>query len=370
MPSKFTPNSKARPERARNVTSAQDAGLRYVSDRRPGIRRVMGPVGFKYISSTGRPIRNKSEIGRLNKLAIPPAWTDVWICPDPRGHIQATGRDAKGRKQYRYHPEWRACRDETKYDRMLTFAAALPKIRRRTNADVARPGLSREKVLATVVQLLEKSLIRVGNDEYARANRSFGLTTMRNRHVRVRGSRVQFEFTGKSGKRHSIDVDDKRLARIVKACQDLPGQELFEYIDEDGTRHDIGSGDVNAYLKEVTGRDFTAKDFRTWAGTVLACTALGEFDAFDSQRTAKKNLGRAVEAVAGILGNTTAVCRKSYIHPAVINSYIDGSMLKTVSTRVGNGARKKASGLRPEEAAVLMLLQQRIARETKRRKAA
>ncbi len=363
MRSKSIPNSDP-------VTSAQDAGLRYVSDRRPGIRRQMGPLGFRYIATTGRVIRNTSEVARINKLAIPPAWTDVWICPDGRGHIQATGRDAKGRKQYRYHLTWRACRDETKYDRLLAFAGALPAIRRRTSADVARTGLSREKVLATVVQLLEKSLIRVGNDEYARANRSYGLTTMRNKHVRVRGSRVQFEFKGKSGKRHSIDVDDKRLARIVKACQDLPGQELFEYIDDDGARHDVGSADVNAYLKEISGEDFTAKDFRTWSGTVLACTALREFDAFESQRHAKKNLLRAVEAVAGILGNTTAVCRKSYIHPAVIDSYMDGSMLATLTRRVGHAGRKKSTGLRWEEAAVLALLQQRLAREARKRKAA
>ncbi len=363
MPSKSTPSNSA-------ATAAQEAGLRYVSDRRPGIRRVMSSLGFKYLSSSGRVIRSRSEVARLNKLAVPPAWTDVWICPDPRGHIQATGRDAKGRKQYRYHPEWRACRDETKYDRMLAFAEALPKIRRRTNADVGRPGLSREKVLATVVQLLEKSLIRVGNDEYARANRSFGLTTMRNRHVRVRGSRVQFEFKGKSGRRHSIDVDDKRLAGIVKACQDLPGQELFEYVDEEGTRHDVGSGDVNAYLKEVTGRDFTAKDFRTWAGTVLACTALRELDAFESQASAKRNLVRAVEAVAGVLGNTTAVCRKSYIHPAVIDSYMDGSMHQAVGKRAGNPARKKSSGFRPDEAAALALLQHRLVREARKRKTA
>jgi len=363
MRSKSIPNSDP-------VASAQDAGLRYVSDRRPGIRRQMARLGFRYIASTGRVIRNKSEVARINKLAIPPAWTDVWICPDPRGHIQATGRDAKGRKQYRYHAEWRACRDETKYDRMLAFADALPAIRRRTNVDVARVGLSRGKVLATVVQLLEKSLIRVGNDEYARANRSYGLTTMRNKHVRVRGSRVQFEFKGKSGKRHSIDVDDRRLARIVKACQDLPGQELFEYIDDEGTRHDVGSTDVNAYLKEITGRDFTAKDFRTWAGTVLACTALREFDGVDSPRRAKKNLLHAVEAVAGILGNTTAVCRKSYIHPAVIDCYMDGSMLAALSRRVRNAGRKRAGGLGPEEAAVLALLQQRLARDVKKRKAA
>jgi DNA topoisomerase I len=363
MPLKSTPNNDP-------VASAQEAGLRYVSDRRPGIRRQMARLGFKYIAPDGRVIRDAAEMARLNKLAIPPAWTDVWICPDRRGHIQATGRDARGRKQYRYHPAWRACRDETKYDRMLAFADALPKIRRRTNADVTRTGLPREKVLATVVQLLEKSLIRVGNDEYARANRSFGLTTLRNRHVRVRGSRVQFEFKGKSGKRHSIDVDDKRLAHIVKACQDLPGQELFEYIDEDGVRHDVGSGDVNDYLKEITGQDFTAKDFRTWAGTVLACTALQEFEQCESKVHAKKNLVRAVEAVAGLLGNTSSVCRKSYIHPAVIDSYMDGSMLDTLGTRQEHTGRRKGSGLRPDEAAVLAFLQQRLGKLPRKRKAA
>jgi DNA topoisomerase I len=371
MPSTSSPSSDAtRPERSREIASAQAAGLRYVSDARPGIRRRMGPLGFQYIATTGRMIRQKAEIARINKLAIPPAWTDVWICPDPRGHIQATGRDAKGRKQYRYHPQWRVCRDETKYDRMIAFADALPKIRERTNADVAKAGLSREKVLATVVQLLEKSLIRVGNDEYARKNRSFGLTTMRNSHVQVRGGKVRFEFRGKSGIRHSVDVEDKRLARIVKACQELPGQELFEYIDDEGERRDVGSADVNAYLKEITGEDFTAKDFRTWAGTVLACTALRGLEEVDSQARAKKNVVRAIEAVAGVLGNTKAVCRKSYIHPAVIDSYMDGSMLETLSKRAGNAARRKLSRLKPEEVAVLTLLQQRLAREAKRRKAA
>jgi DNA topoisomerase I len=371
MPSKSIPNNNAaRAEQSRGAVAAQEAGLRYVSDTRPGIRRRMGPLGFKYIATTGRVIRNKAEVGRINRLAIPPAWTDVWICPDPRGHIQATGRDAKGRKQYRYHPEWRVCRDDTKYDRMLPFADALPKIRQRTKADVAKLGLSREKVLATVVQLLEKSLIRVGNDEYAKKNRSFGLTTMRNSHVKVRGSTVKFEFRGKSGVRHSVDVDDKRLARIVKACQELPGQELFEYIDEDGDRHDVGSADVNAYLKEITGEDFTAKDFRTWAGTVLASTALRELEAVDSQTRAKKNVVRAIEAVAGVLGNTKAVCRKSYIHPAVLDSYMDGSMLQALTRRAGQVARRKLAGLKPEEVAVLTLLQQRLAREPKKRKAA
>jgi len=294
----------------------------------------------------------------------------VWICPDPRGHIQATGRDARGRKQYRYHPQWRECRDENKYDRMMAFADALPKIRQRTTADLARQGLPREKVLATVVQLLEKSLIRVGNDEYAKNNKSYGLTTMRNKHVEVKGSTVKFTFKGKSGVKHSVGVEDKRLARVVKACQELPGQELFEYFDDDGTRCDVGSGDVNAYLKEITGQDFTAKDFRTWAGTVLACTALQEFEKFDSQSQAKKNVVQAIEAVAGVLGNTRAVCRKSYIHPAILDSYMDGSMLETLSRRARQALRRKGGKLRADEYAALAILEQRLARDAKRKKAA
>jgi DNA topoisomerase I len=363
MPSKSVPNGDA-------VASAREAGLRYVSDDRPGIRREMGPLGFKYIAPNGRVIRDRAEIARINKLAVPPAWQDVWICPDVRGHIQATGRDARGRKQYRYHPDWRACRDGNKYDRMAAFADALPKIRRRTNADLAKPGLPREKVLATVVQLLEKSLIRVGNDEYAKQNKSFGLTTMRNTHVAVRGSRVKFEFKGKSGVKHSVDVDDKRLARIVRACQELPGQELFEYIDENGERRDVGSADVNAYLKEITGQDFTAKDFRTWAGTVLAHVALQELERVDSPTRSKKNVASAIEAVARMLGNTKTVCRKSYIHPAVIDAYMDGPTIDAIKKRAGNALKRKPSGLRPEEVAVLTLLQQRMTREAKRRKAA
>jgi DNA topoisomerase-1 len=362
MPSKSIPNSDA-------VQSARDAGLRYVSDQRPGIGRRMGTLGFKYIGVNGRVIRNKAEITRLNKLAIPPAWTDVWICPDPRGHIQATGRDAKGRKQYRYHHDWRACRDDNKYDRMIAFADALPAIRRRTDADLARTGLPREKVLATVVRLLEKSLIRVGNDEYAKANRSYGLTTMRNSHVRVRGSTVKFEFKGKSGVRHSVDVDDKRVARIVRACQELPGQELFEYIDEDGERRDVGSGDVNNYVKDISGQDFTAKDFRTWAGTVLACTALLGFDAFESQAQAKKNVIAAIEAVAGVLGNTRTVCRKSYIHPAILDAYVDGAMDGAAARKTTNG-RRKPGKLRADEQVALAILQKRLSADTKKRKAA
>src|SRR5688500_12922076 len=314
------------------VHSARAAGLRYVSDERPGIRREMGPLGFKYLRPDGRVIRRPSELKRIAKLAVPPAWTDVWICPDPRGHVQATGRDARGRKQYRYHPDWRASRDETKYDRMPAFAAALPKIRARTASDLARPGLPREKVLATVVQLLEKSLIRVGNDEYAKANRSFGLTTLRDRHVNVRGATVRFEFRGKSGVRHAINVSDRRLARIVRNCRDLPGQELFQYLDEDGSRRRVDSGDVNAYVQEICGQDFTAKDFRTWAGTVLACVALREMAA-DTKAGLSKNVVQAIDAVAGLLGNTRAVCRKSYIHPAVIDCYSDGTLANAFARR-------------------------------------
>jgi DNA topoisomerase-1 len=352
------------------ATSAKAAGLRYVSDARPGIRRVMGPLGFRYIDANGRTIRDATEVKRLNALAVPPAWTDVWICPDRRGHLQATGRDARGRKQYRYHPQWRAARDETKYDRMAAFASALPAIRARTSADLARRGLPREKVVATVVQLLEKSLIRVGNDEYAKQNGSFGLTTMRDTHVNVRGETLRFEFRGKSGVRHAVNVDDRRLARIVRQCRDIPGQELFQYMGDDGRRRRIGSGDVNAYLKAITGQDFTAKDFRTWAGTVLACTALRELEAAETSATAKRNVVRAIEAVAGVLGNTVAVCRKSYIHPIVIDAYTDGSLLATAARRAAPAFRKAGSKLRPDEAAVLALLQRRMAAIGSRRKKA
>ena len=332
------------------------AGLRYVCDDKAGIRREMGPLGFRYIAPNGRVLRRPADLKRIRALVIPPAWTDVWICPDPRGHLQATGRDARGRKQYRYHANWRQTRDETKFDRMQAFAAALPAIRARTQADLRRAGLPREKVLATVVQLLEKSLIRVGNDEYAKTNRSFGLTTLRDRHVNVKGSTLRFEFRGKSGKHHMVDVNDRRLAKIVKQCRDLPGQDLFQYIDDQGVRQDINSSDVNAYLKEITGEDFTAKDFRTWSGTVLACTALQELDEASSMAQAKKNVVQAIEAVAGILGNTRSVCRKSYIHPVIVDSYMDGSMHRVLKRRATAGMRKVVSKLRAEEAAVLALL--------------
>jgi DNA topoisomerase-1 len=345
--------------------SARAAGLRYTSDTKPGIRRVKNGSGFKYVDASGRVIRAAAELQRIGSLVIPPAWREVWIATDPRGHLQATGRDARGRKQYRYHPKWREVRDQTKYDRMIGFAQALPTIRRRAAQDVKRSGLSREKVTATVVQLLEKTLIRVGNDEYAKQNSSFGLTTLRDGHVQVRGSVVKFSFRGKSGVEHEVDLNDRRLARIVRQCRDLPGYELFQYVDEEGERQTIGSEDVNEYLKAVTGEEYTSKDFRTWAGTVLAAQMLKELDAFTSNAQAKKNIVRAVESVAQRLGNTKAVCRKGYIHPAIFDAYLDGSMLKTVAQRARRAVR--AGALSAEEMSVLALLQRRLGREAKRR---
>ena len=362
------------------VQSARSAGLRYVTDERPGISRKMGRLGFEYYRN-GRRIRDRSELARMAKLAIPPAWTDVWICSDPRGHLQATGRDARGRKQYRYHPDWRAARDETKYDRMLEFSAALPKIRARTAADLASPGLTREKVLATVVQLLERSGIRVGNEEYVKANGSFGLTTLKDKHVDVRGSTLRFEFRGKSGKRHSIRIDDRRLARIVKHCRDLPGQELFQYVDG-GRRRKVDSGDVNEYLKAITGEAFTAKDFRTWSGTVLASAAFRELCSGvgpagggrtrggkgPSRAEINRNVLQAIDAVAGILGNTRAVCRKAYIHPAVIDSYVDGTLSSICQRYWTSAPRRARGGLSSDEAAVVALLRRR-AQDAKRKAA-
>jgi DNA topoisomerase-1 len=329
----------------------------------------MGSLGFLYKRADGRPVRNAADLKRIRALAIPPAWKDVWICPDPKGHLQATGRDARGRKQYRYHADWRVCRDGNKFDRLEAFAAVLPAIRARTAAHVARPGLPREKVLATVVQLLEKSLIRVGNEEYAKTNRSFGLTTLRDQHVDVKGSMLRFQFRGKSGKRHRVDVNDRRLARIVKQCRDLPGQELFQYVDDDGRTQDVNSADVNQYLRDITGMDFTAKDFRTWSATVLAAAALREFKDPSSAAQAKKNLVSAIEAVSGLLGNTPAICRKSYIHPAVLDCYMNGSMTRRLKAALPPAVRKAASKLKADEVAALRIL--RCARSTsERRKAA
>jgi DNA topoisomerase-1 len=348
---------------AEPVESARAAGLRYVSDEIPGFSRVRRGQGFRYLDQNGKALRDAAHLRRIKSLAIPPAWTDVWICPLENGHLQSTGRDARRRKQHRYHSKWREVRDETKYTRMIAFAQVLPKIRKRVAEDLKEAGLSRNKVLAAIVRLLEVSLIRVGNDEYARDNKSYGLTTIRNRHATVRGKKITFDFRGKSGKDHRIEIEDPRLATIVKRCQDLPGQELFQYLDDDGKPQDVKSEDVNAYLHEIVGGDFTAKDFRTWAGTVLAALALQEMEKFDTKAQAKKNVVQAIETVAARLGNTPSVCRKCYVHPAVLNSYLEGEMLRTARQRAEREIVKDLGKLPPEEAAVLTLVQQRTALE-------
>ncbi|HEX3872491.1 MAG TPA: hypothetical protein VHV77_18730 [Pirellulales bacterium] len=345
------------------VVSAKEAGLRYVSDEGPGIRRRRHGRGFEYHNGDGERIRDAETLARIRSLVIPPAWTDVWICPLENGHLQATGRDARRRKQYRYHPKWREVRDESKYDKCVAFARALPRIRRRVARDLKRRGLRREKVLAVVVRLLETTLIRVGSDDYARSNHSYGLTTMRDKHATVRGTRIRFEFRGKSGKEHEIDVHDPRLARIVLRLQDLPGEELFQYIDADGQVCDIGSSDVNDYLRDISGDHFTAKDFRTWAGTSLAAQALQEFESFDSKAAAKRNVTRAIERVAEQLGNTTAVCRKCYVHPEVINAYMDRTLVETLKQLAEKEMRQQLHSLSPEEAAVLSFLQERMKKQ-------
>jgi DNA topoisomerase I len=335
--------------------------LRYVTDERPGIQRVKVRDKLRYLDPAGKAVRDRETLKRIKALVIPPAWTDVWICPRADGHLQATGRDERGRKQYRYHADYRAARDEAKFDRMVAFGKALPRIRRAVARDLAKPGLPRRKVLAAVVKLLETSLIRVGNDEYAKENGSYGLTTLRDRHAKIKGGLIHFEFKGKSGVKHEIDVQDRRLAKIVKDCQDLPGQELFQYLDDEGQVRDIGSDDVNEYLREVAGDDFTAKDFRTWAGTVLAALALKEFEAFDSDTQAKRNVMAAIKSVAKRLGNTPAVCRSCYVHPRVIDAYLQGTMLDAMRRRAAD-AMAHVRDLSPEEAAVLALLQRRLAK--------
>jgi DNA topoisomerase-1 len=340
--------------------AAESAGLRHVSDFRPGIRRKKSGKGFTYVRPDGTKLSDPHVVKRIRPLAIPPAWTDVWICPFADGHIQAIGRDAKGRKQYKYHPLFREVRESTKYEHVVTFANALPSIRTKVRQHMALRGLPRERVLATVVHLLETTLIRVGNDDYAKHNKSYGLTTLKNRHVAVAGSEVRFRFTGKSGRQWSLKVKDRRVAKIIKACQELPGQELLQYLDEDGKRQDVTSNDVNAYLKEITGHDITAKDFRTWAGTVLAALALREVENFDTAAQAKRNLRAAIERVAARLGNTPTICRKCYIHPEVLNSYLDGSLVSEIKSAVDSELREKLSGLQPEEAAVLALLRTRL----------
>ena len=341
------------------VESARAAGLRYVTDDEPGIRRKKRGKGFTYVDPQGRTVKDEKTLERIRKLAIPPAWTDVWICSRPNGHLQATGRDARGRKQYRYHAEWREVRDETKFGRMIAFGEALPKLHERLEQDMSQRGLGREKVLATVVKLLETTLIRVGNKEYVKQNNSFGLTTLRDRHVDVDGSTLRFELRGKSGKEHSVEVQDRRLARIVKQCRDLPGQKLFQYLDENKERQSVSSEDVNAYLRETTGEDFTAKDFRTWGGTVLALSALLEVGACESEREANKAVVEAVKRVAGQLGNRPAICRKYYVHPVVIQSFLEGTLRDTLEETVEGEEDDGSNGLRRLEAQVLRLLKGR-----------
>lgn len=342
-------------------TAARIAGLRYVSDEQPGISRRRAGKGFAYLDPAGQRIRDGAMLKRIKALAVPPAYQQVWICPDPRGHLQATGRDERGRKQYRYHPLWREIRDEAKYERMLAFADRLPAMRARIDADLRRRDLSRERVLAAVVRLLETTLIRVGNDEYARENDSFGLTTMRHRHVEVGAETIRFRFRGKAGKEHEVALRDRRLARIVRQCEELPGQELFAYVDAEGTLRDVGSDDVNAYLQEISGEPFTAKDFRTWAGTVLAAMALRGLAAAESDAAARRNITRAIETVAARLGNTRTVCRKCYVHPAVVDAYLDGTLAAQIETRIDEALKDGAEGLTPEEAAVLTFLRNRLA---------
>lgn len=343
--------------------AARAAGLRYISDRRPGITRIRTEQGFIYRNPDGSLVEDESTLARIRKLAIPPAYENVWICRNPNGHLQAVGRDARGRKQYRYHPRWREVRDEAKYGKMLLFGRKLPVIRQQVEKDLARPGMPRRKVLATIVRLLEKTLARVGNEEYTKANKSFGLTTLRNRHARVQGSRVMFDFRGKHGIQCHVELQDRRLARIVTRLREIPGQDLFEYIDEDGQPRSVGSEDVNEYLREITGEEITAKDFRTWAATNLAAVALRELQEFDSEAKRKKNVAQAVEAVAKMLGNTPAICRKCYVHPAIFEGYLDGTLVEDLCERADAALEHEGDfgkGLTAEEVAVVAFLSRRL----------
>lgn len=343
--------------------AAECVGLRYVSDARSGIRRKKAGLGFAYTRADSSRLTERDVLKRIKALAIPPAWTDVWICPFADGHVQATGRDAKGRKQYRYHARYRELRESAKYEHLVAFAEALSAIRDKVREHMALRGLPREKVLATVVHLLETTLIRVGNDDYARQNKSYGLTTLKNRHVAVERNGVRFRFTGKSGKQWSLHVNDRRVAKIIKACQELPGQELLQYLDDAGRAQDVTSTDVNAYLAEITGRDITAKDFRTWAGTVLAAAALSELESFASAAQAKRNIRAAMEKVAARLGNTPTICRKCYVHPEVLNAYLDGALLRELKPIDGREQARREKGIMPQEPAVLALLRRRLAKD-------
>ena len=348
--------------------AAESAGLTYVSDDEPGIRRRKAGKGWSFRSPDGKVIKDAKTVERIRKLAIPPAYQDVWICVRADGHLQATGRDAKGRKQYRYHPAFREVRESAKYEHVTSFAKALPGIRAIVEEHMGLSGLPRQKVLATVVHLLETTLIRVGNADYAKQNKSYGLTTLRNPHVGVTGGELKFQFKGKSNKVWNLKIHDRRVAKIVKACQDLPGQQLFQYRDQDKELHAVTSQDVNDYLREITQRDITAKDFRTWAGTVLAAMALSEFGNIDTEAKAKKNVRAAIETVASRLGNTATICRKCYVHPEVVQSYLSGALLLEVKEEVDTELRENLPQLRPEEAAVLALLERRLEHEIQDRK--
>ena len=339
--------------------SAAAAGLRHVGDHVPGIRRVKSGRGFRYVCANGHTVRNARTLARIHSIVIPPAWREVWISPDPNSHLQATGRDSRRRKQYRYHPGWRSERDRSKYDRIIAFGRALPMIRQQVSRDLRKPGLGRDRVLAVLVRLLEISAMRIGNEIYAHANGSYGLTTLRDRHVSTSGATIHFRFPGKSGHRYLIDITHPGLARLVKRYRALPGQDLFQYLDEAGQVRGVTSADVNAYLRGITGQSFSAKDFRTWSGTVLAALALREFHPADSAAKARRNIVRAVHRVAEHLGNTPAVCRKSYIHPAIFDSYLDGTLASTM----GRKNRRQTGPTRPRlssaEAAVIAILQRR-----------
>src|SRR5881392_3292001 len=330
--------------------SAEAAGLRYVNDEQPGYSRRAKLKDFEYLDTEGKPIRDEQRLLRIKRLTIPPAWTDVWICPSPNGHIQATGRDARGRKQYRYHERWREARDENKFDRLAQFAKALPNIRRRVARDLKLPGLPRQKVLATIVRLLERTFIRIGNEEYARDNKSFGLTTLKNRHVKVKGAQVVFRFRGKGGRQHEVDVTDRRVAKVIAKCQDLPGQDLFQHLEENSEVRDVTSQDVNEYLRQIVGEDFTAKDFRTWGGTVLAAMALSTQQDFQTKKQAKSNIKTAICSVAELLGNTPAVCRKCYVHPMIVEAYLNRTRIAGLN---GSAKTSKQPDLRTAERAVL-----------------
>ncbi|HXS94931.1 MAG TPA: hypothetical protein VN736_10020 [Candidatus Limnocylindrales bacterium] len=347
------------------LESAAEAGLRYVSGSGPCIQRIRSGTGFRYLGPDGKPLRDPRHLARIKSLVIPPAWRDVWICPSPNGHLQAVGWDVKGRKQYRYHPLYRAVRDQAKFSKMIAFGTVLALIRKKVEADLSLRGLPREKVLAAVVRLLETTYIRVGNDEYAKENDSFGLTTMRDRHVRIAGARLFFQFRGKSGQNHAVELTDHRLARIVKQCQDLPGYELFQFEGEDGKPHPIDSGEVNRYIREACGHDFTAKDFRTWAGTVLAAGELYAAGPCKNPSSGKKTLVTAIKTVAKRLGNRPSTCRKYYIHPAIIDAYSNGSLFPAMQAGEQQNQAYSGLGLRPEEYSVMVIVaeyQQKLAK--------